>query len=110
MTTADTVPIPPVPSERTQPIDELVYFVMEELARLQATLREVWRRMPPEITPSEGPGLRPHTMAGWWQVWQGSVCVALLRPEDVELLRANLDHEMLPRSPPPSKPSKPEKP
>lgn len=28
----------------------------------------------------DGPALRPHTISGWWQVWSGHVCIALLRP------------------------------
>ena len=32
--------------------------------------------------------LRPHSIAGWWQVWTGDVCVALLRPEDVQAIPA----------------------
>lgn len=36
------------------------------------------------IEPYDGkPALRPHTIPGWWQVWSGSTCVALLKPEDV---------------------------
>jgi hypothetical protein len=30
-----------------------------------------------------GPSLRPHTIPGWWQVWSGHICIALLKPEDV---------------------------
>lgn len=30
-----------------------------------------------------GPVMRQHSIPGWWQVWQGGICVALLRPEDV---------------------------
>ncbi len=30
-----------------------------------------------------GPAVRPHTIPGWWQVWSGSICVALLSPEQV---------------------------
>jgi hypothetical protein len=35
------------------------------------------------VLPSEGPALRPHTIPGWWQVWSGHICIALLTPEDV---------------------------
>lgn len=31
-----------------------------------------------------GPAMRPHSISGWWQVWQGGICVALLRPEDAK--------------------------
>jgi hypothetical protein len=34
-----------------------------------------------------GPGLRPHGTPGWWQVWSGHLCIALLKPEDVAPLR-----------------------
>lgn len=34
-----------------------------------------------------GPTLRPHGTPGWWQVWSGGICVALLRPEDVAVIR-----------------------
>jgi len=30
-----------------------------------------------------GPRLRPHTIPGWWQVWSGGICIALLSPKDV---------------------------
>lgn len=42
----------------------------------------------PKATPPHdgGPALRPHSIPGWWQVWQGGICVALLRPEDVAAL------------------------
>lgn len=36
----------------------------------------------------EGPALRPHTIKGWWQVWSGHICIALLKPEDVAPLRS----------------------
>ncbi len=29
------------------------------------------------------PAVRPHTMPGWWQVWSGGICIALLTPRDV---------------------------
>jgi hypothetical protein len=39
---------------------------------------------PPEpVFDVGGPALRPHTIPGWWQVWSGHICIALLRPEDV---------------------------
>lgn len=31
----------------------------------------------------DGPVLRPHDIPGWWQVWDGGLCIALLRPEDL---------------------------
>jgi hypothetical protein len=31
----------------------------------------------------DGPVLRPHTIKGWWQVWSGCLCIALVRPEDM---------------------------
>jgi hypothetical protein len=32
--------------------------------------------------------LRPHTVKGWWQVWSGGICMALLDPDDVAPLVA----------------------
>jgi hypothetical protein len=32
------------------------------------------------------PNLRPHTIPGFWQVWSGGICIALLSPEDVKPL------------------------
>lgn len=42
---------------------------------------EAW----PEVNPpSDGKEVfRPHARAGWWEVWSGEICIALLRPEDV---------------------------
>lgn len=42
---------------------------------------EAW----PEVNaPSDGKEvLRPHSRAGWWEVWSGEICIALLKPEDV---------------------------
>lgn len=42
---------------------------------------------PPDGTlePFDGkPPLRPHSIPGWWQIWSGGICIALLRPEDIE--------------------------
>lgn len=48
-------------------------------------------RPEPCVAPHYGKSvLRPHTIAGWWQVWSGGICVALLRPEDVAPLAATL--------------------
>jgi len=30
-----------------------------------------------------GQRLRPHSISGWWQIWSGGICIALLSPEDV---------------------------
>lgn len=30
------------------------------------------------------PPLRPHTIPGWWQVWSGGICIALLAPDDIK--------------------------
>lgn len=30
------------------------------------------------------PNLRPHSAAGWWQVWSGGICIALLSPDDIK--------------------------
>ena len=45
---------------------------------------------PPEelLAPFDnGPKLRPHSIEGWWQLWSGGICIALLTPEDVAPLR-----------------------
>ena len=37
------------------------------------------------LPPHDGkPRLRPHTIKGWWQVWSGGICIALLEPEDIK--------------------------
>ncbi len=37
------------------------------------------------LPPHDGkPRLRPHTIKGWWQVWSGGICIALLEPEDIQ--------------------------
>ena len=42
---------------------------------------EAW---PDANPPSDGKEvLRPHSRAGWWEVWSGEICIALLKPEDV---------------------------
>ena len=42
---------------------------------------EVWSEVNP---PFDGKDvLRPHARAGWWEVWSGGICTALLKPEDV---------------------------
>lgn len=48
---------------------------------------ETWE--PQALVPAHdrGPGLRPHTIPGWWQVWSGGLCIALLTPKDVAPLR-----------------------
>jgi hypothetical protein len=33
------------------------------------------------------PPVRPHTIPGYWQVWSGGICIALLSPDDVKPLR-----------------------
>lgn len=41
--------------------------------------------------PHDGkPRLRPHSIPGWWQVWSGDLCIALLSAEDVAPLRGGL--------------------
>ena len=36
------------------------------------------------LDPFDGKGrLRPHTIRGWWQLWSGGLCVALLSPLDL---------------------------
>lgn len=42
----------------------------------------------PVDTPHDGGKvLRPHGIPGWWQLWSGGLCIALLTPEDVAPLR-----------------------
>jgi hypothetical protein len=59
------------------------------LAAIERLEEELRRKAdhPPELClpPHDGKGaLRPHTAKGWWQVWSGGICIALLRPEDIE--------------------------
>lgn len=40
--------------------------------------------------PHDGkPRMRPHTIPGYWQVWSGGICIALLSDEDVEPVRVS---------------------
>lgn len=44
-----------------------------------------WHEPTAPIVPHDGkPPMRPHSIPGWWQLWSGGICIALLRPEDVE--------------------------
>lgn len=54
--------------------EELVYFHENSL------------RIPERVLEPHdgGPNLRPHTRDGWWQVWSGGICIALLEPKDLE--------------------------
>lgn len=54
--------------------------VSAELARIASDLDS---RPEPVLRIDGGPALRPHTIKGWWQLWSGHICIALLRPEDV---------------------------
>lgn len=61
--------------------------IRHDLAELAASLErfaehheECERCRPPH---DNKPRLRPHTVAGWFQVWSGGVCIALLAPEDI---------------------------
>ncbi len=53
--------------------EELEYF-QEQALRIPERLLEPY---------DGGPRLRPHGIPGWWQVWSGGMCIALLEPEDV---------------------------
>jgi hypothetical protein len=55
---------------------------------LSAIAQQAAMEQPDAVNPCEGPALRPHTIPGWWQVWSGYMCIALLRPEDVAPLLA----------------------
>jgi len=60
----------------------------KDIALLLAKLRQEERNNLKLIPPHDGgPKLRPHTIKGWWQVWSGGICIALLTPEDVAVLR-----------------------
>ena len=56
--------------------------IVNELAQLEV-------RVPDDLlAPHDGgSSMRPHTLEGWWQVWSGGVCIALLTPKDVEPVR-----------------------
>lgn len=65
---------------------------LDRLIRRAAELGEEIRRFAERHDPCERcdpphdgkPRLRPHTIDGWWQVWSGGICIALLSNEDVE--------------------------
>ena len=64
---------------------EVLFDVERRLLAIQAVLRTI--KTPPDevLAPHDGMrSLRPHTIPGWWQVWSGGLCIALLTPEDVE--------------------------
>lgn len=48
---------------------------------------EKWEPQHVEPSHDRKPALRPHTIPGWWQVWSGGLCIALLSAEDVAPLR-----------------------
>jgi len=62
---------------------------LDEIERTMANLMRSARgravTVPDEVLePYDGkPALRPHTIPGWWQVWSGGLCIALLTPDDV---------------------------
>ena len=49
------------------------------------------------VSRGDGPALRPHTIPGWWQVWSGYICIALLTPEDVAPIAAAARESVLDR-------------
>jgi hypothetical protein len=64
-------------------LDHIRRDVHELAAKLQrfAEHHEPCGRCAP---PHDGkPRLRPHTIPGWWQVWSGGICIALLSDEDI---------------------------
>lgn len=69
-------------------IERIQYDVEQLLEKLErlAKAHEPCERC--ALPYDNGPRLRPHTRTGWWQVWSGGLCVALLHPEDVAPLQA----------------------
>lgn len=72
---------------------------LEEIERQVRNLvkyaKESAVNVPDEVLePYDGkPALRPHTIPGWWQVWSGGLCIALLTPDDVAPLSNSEDTE-----------------
>jgi hypothetical protein len=75
------------------------YVRLDRLDEIERTFRNLMRSargaavdVPDEvIEPYDGkPALRPHTIQGWWQVWSGGTCIALLTPADVAVLSNGL--------------------
>jgi hypothetical protein len=88
------------------------YIAIEKLQQMRREIDALVRacehtaiQLPEEpIPPMDGkPVVRPHSIPGWWQVWGGSMCFALLRPEDVapivEAARVALAEAAKPRRP-----------
>lgn len=73
--------------------DHIPMTALDEIERTMRNLlrcaREKAVHVPTEVLePYDGkPALRPHSIPGWWQVWSGGICIALLTPEDVAPLR-----------------------
>lgn len=53
---------------------------------LAAKIEAMEADRPDVVMVTKKPALRPHTIPGWWQVWSGYLCIALLTPSDVEPL------------------------
>lgn len=71
------------------------WFADELVAAANAAIRSkgVLTAEPVSEPHDAGPALRRHTITGWWQVWSGGICIALLRPEDVaDALREERSH------------------
>jgi hypothetical protein len=63
------------------------YVRLDALDEIERTMTNLLRsargravQVPHEVLePYDGkPALRPHTIPGWWQVWSGGICIALL--------------------------------
>lgn len=64
---------------------ETLQAAIQDIDRLLRACEKSAVQLPePPLQPFDGePIVRPHTIPGWWQVWSGSICIALLGPADV---------------------------
>ena len=76
-------------------MSEPAYVELETVLQiLERAIEEATQKAdrPPALClePHDGKGrVRPHSIKGWWQVWSGGICIALLRPEDVAPILAS---------------------
>jgi hypothetical protein len=60
---------------------------LRQMATQLNQMAETLETKPEAVLKIDGPALRPHTIKGWWQVWSGYLCIALLTPEDIKPLQ-----------------------
>lgn len=75
--------------------------LVEEVRRFAENHEPCERCLP---THDGKPNVRPHSIPGWWQVWSGGICIALLAPEDIApILAAGREALATAAKPPPKR-------